>query len=112
MRNREEAQLSAALLEYLESAKPSCVYCAIPNGGSMGLIEATNLKRQGMIAGAADWVFTWHNDSGWIELKTKNGGTTDHQSAFRHRCSELQVRYQIARSLDDCIRILKQWGVV
>ena len=112
MRNREEAQLSAALLEYLEAAKPRCVYCAVPNGSRRGIVEAANLKRQGMIAGAADWVFTWDNGSGWIELKTKKGTLNPSQSAFLLSCRRLGVHYEVARSLDECIRILKCWGLV
>ena len=112
MRNREEAQLSAALMQYLESVKPNCVYCSIPNGSRRGIIEAANLKRQGMIAGAADWVFTWDHGSGWIELKTKKGRMTDSQTAFKNSCEKQGVSYQVCSSLEDCIQILTWWGLI
>ena len=112
MRNRAEAQLSAAFKDYLAIAKPRCVYAAVPNGGSRNAIEATNLKRQGVIPGAGDWVFTWDLGSGWIELKTDKGRLNPNQEAFRDTCQRLGVKYEVARSLDDAIRILQAWGRV
>lgn len=109
MRNREEAQLSAAFFEYLQMTKPRCIYTAVPNGGSRSLIEAVNLKRQGVIAGAGDWVFTWNGGSGWIELKTEKGMLNPNQIAFRESCQRLGVQYEVARSLEECIKILRGW---
>jgi VRR-NUC domain len=112
MRNREEAQLSATLKEYLEAAKPRCIYAAVPNGGSRSMIEAVNLKRQGVIAGAGDWVFTWDFGSGWIELKTEKGMLNSNQEAFRDSCQRLGVKYEVARSLEECIAVLKSWNLL
>jgi len=112
MRNREEAQLSAAFFQYLLAAKPRCVYTAVPNGGSRSLIEASNLKRQGVIAGAGDFVFTWDLGSGWIELKTEKGMLNPNQLAFQASCQRLGVKYEVARSLDECIKVLKGWKVL
>lgn len=112
MRNRDEAQLSQAFFEYLKLSKPACVYAAVPNGGGRSLVEAVNLKRQGVIAGAADWVFTWNGGSGWIELKTPKGVLNPSQLAFQGTCCRMGVKYEVARCLDDCIRILKSWGLI
>ncbi len=110
VRNREEAQLSKAFFEYLQMAKPRCVYTAVPNGGHRSLIEAANFKRQGVIAGAGDFVFTWDMGSGWIELKTEKGMLNPNQIAFQASCQRLGVKYEVARSLDDAIGILRAWG--
>lgn len=112
MRNREEAQLSRTFFEWLQMAKPKCVYTAVPNGGSRSLVEAVNLKRQGVIAGAGDWVFTWDLGSGWIELKTEKGMLNPNQIAFKASCEQLGVKYEVARSLEDCIGILKRWELM
>jgi hypothetical protein len=109
MRNRAEAQLSAALRQYLEAAKPRCVWCAIPNASRRNIIVGTNLKRQGMVAGAADWVFTWESGAGWIELKTDKGRVSLNQLGFQEWCKRIGVRYEVARSLEDCINVLKSW---
>ena len=110
MRNRSEAQLSKTFFEWLQLAKPRCIYTAVPNGGHRNVIEASNFKRQGVIAGAGDWVFTWDLGSGWIELKTDTGKLNPNQEAFRESCQRLGVKYEVARSLDECISALKSWG--
>ena len=109
MRNRAEAQLSRTLFEWLQIAKPRCIYTAVPNGGHRNVIEAANFKRQGVIAGAGDWVFTWDLGSGWIELKTDKGKLNANQEAFRDTCQRLGVKYEVARSLEDAIGILREW---
>lgn len=109
-RNREEAQLSAAIYEFLQAARPRCIYCAVPNAGRRSIIEGRNLKRQGLVAGAADWVFTWRDGSGWIELKTSSGTQSPEQQLFEAACAHLGVKYEIARSVTDVQQILAKWG--
>src|SRR5262245_20906804 len=111
-RNRHEAQLSRAVYDFLLYAKPRCVYTAVPNGGSRSLVDAVNLKRQGVVAGAGDFVLTWDMGSGWIELKTGTGRLGPAQQAFAARCAELGVKYEVCRSVEAVQVVLKKWGLI
>lgn len=46
---------------------------AVPNGGSRNVIEAANLKAQGVMAGVSDLILLLPNKVYFIELKNPNG---------------------------------------
>lgn len=46
---------------------------AVPNGGSRNIIEAANLKAQGVMAGVSDLILLLPNKVYFIELKNPNG---------------------------------------
>lgn len=46
---------------------------AVPNGGSRNIIEAANLKAQGVMAGVSDLILLLPHKVYFIELKNPNG---------------------------------------
>lgn len=66
----------------------------------------------GMQPGCADFLFLWDTGSGAIELKTKTGRQTESQSDFEQWCHDMGVPYRIARSCDEALAILTEWGVL
>ena len=72
-----EAQDQCALIKWAQHVKIVRDYLiAIPNGGSRNVIEAANLKRQGVRKGVSD-LFLAYPCNGfhglWIELKREKG---------------------------------------
>ena len=67
---------------------PDIKIFAIPNGGSRHILEAVNLKRQGVLPGVADlYVPKWRL---WIEFKRAKGGKlTDDQVEFREYVTQV-----------------------
>lgn len=86
MPKRKESAEQSAFFDYF-SHYPSFKYVlfAIPNGGSRHIVEATNLKRQGVKSGVWD-VFlaiprgTFHGL--WLEFKVNKNKLTTHQQLF------------------------------
>ncbi len=85
-----EAQIQSAFFVWLAVAYPDVRLCsmAIPNGGSRNIIEATNLKRQGVLKGVPD-VFIAIPSHGyhglWIEFKSATGKLSYEQISMIER---------------------------
>lgn len=93
------------------------VYYHVPNGGSRKTqLEGYNFKKLGVKAGVPDYQFIWTQGSfpqmGFIEFKTQKGRLTDSQKEFQQKCIALKIPYEIARSVDDGLGILKKWEVL
>ena len=65
----------------------------------------------GMIKGAPDYAFLWNNGAGIIEMKSAKGLLTEHQKMFKEWCMSLGVAYELARTAEDAIGALREWGV-
>lgn len=89
----------------------------IPNGGSRkSSIEGYHFKLLGVKPGVPDYMFSWSDgdtpDFGFIEFKTKKGTLSKSQKEFKEKCRFMNVKNEMARSEEDGINILKQWGVL
>lgn len=88
------------------------IWLHIPNESKRSIIVALLLRAMGMITGAADYVFCWHNGSGFIEFKVGTNKQTESQKEFQVWCDSLGVKYAVSYSVDDGIDILRKWGVL
>ncbi len=69
-------------------------------------------RRIGMMPGAPDWVFSWSDGHGFIELKAAGGSLNPSQIAVRDRCERCGIRYAVCRSLEDVQAVLIEWGAI
>ncbi len=66
----------------------------------------------GKISGCADYLFLGPNGGGAIELKSEKGKQQENQVLFQRWCEKTNVPYHIARSEEEGVDILKEWGVL
>ena len=67
----DEANFQVGVVRFLRMA--GHFVFAVPNGGSRNIIEAANLKAQGVMAGVSDLILLLPNKVYFIELKNPNG---------------------------------------
>jgi hypothetical protein len=72
------------------------------------------LKRAGLRAGMADFIFISPNGQFWgLELKRgKLGRLSESQEAFKHWCHRHGIAYAVADSYDAAVKVLVAWGVL
>lgn len=112
-----EEALQRDVVQYLKLQYPNLLFLAVPNGGSRHPAEAAKLKGMGVLPGVADIIMIWHRDShyieqpqiGAIELKVGRNKQTPSQIEFQKRWETCGGKYQVCRSLDEVIAVLKEW---
>ena len=73
-----------------------------------------NLQRNmGKLAGIPDYTFLWKN--GCLELEIKDGPKgkqSEAQKIYQTWCEDNDVPYEIARSVDEAIQIVKKYKII
>ncbi len=110
-RQRPEAKIQEAGFVWISRVAPDCVAFAIPNGGSRNLLEAINLKKQGVLKGAADmlvvapWLFLF------LEFKAPGEKQEPAQKLFEKRVVINGACYEVVRSIDDIRAAFRKHGI-
>lgn len=114
-RRRPEARLQESVCQYL-ALQERCgrlLWFAVPNGGSRNLLEAVNLKRQGVRGGVPDLVIVPKvGPVCFIELKSEDGTLSKLQSIWLESLPLYGCPVAVCRSLDDVQQFLFQTGVI
>ena len=108
-----EHSLQVQLLKYLDAAANADLYWfAIPNAARRSLRMGAHMKHEGLKSGVADLCFMLPGGKvAWLELKKPGNYLTIEQKGFQARCARLGHPYAIAKTLDQAIVILTNWGV-
>jgi len=101
----KEAQLQSACVRYFRYRYPKYqrMFFAIPNGGSRNVIEAANLKVQGVVSGVADLILLMPKQgysSLCIEMKTGKNKQTNNQMLWGEDASEAGNLYRVVTNFD------------
>ncbi len=114
-RNNEEAEIQTEFFNQVDlffRFIPEKLIFAVPNGGSRNMIEAVNLKRQGVKSGVAD-VLLLIPKKGFaslcIEFKTKIGKQSKEQKEFQQQVEMCGSKYVIVRSVKQAIDEMKKY---
>ena len=113
MRNKEEERLQVSCVSWFDYQYPQFrqLLFAVPNGGSRNVIEAANLKKQGVRAGVSDLVFLYPSfrySFLCIEFKTIKGKQSDEQKHFETLIDgQTQGLYKIIRSFEEFKEIIE-----
>lgn len=112
--NPTEHKMQVALMAYLRIAgRQDLHWFAVPNGGHRHIAEANRLKAEGVRPGTPDLCFMLPEGKvAWLEMKTTKGTLGPSQKTFREIANRLGHLWGMARSVDEAIALLKQWGVL
>lgn len=104
--------MQTALVNELRLTLPKNAFAfAVPNGGSRHVVEATNLKRQGVVAGIPDLILVYAGKAFGLELKAKNGRISDSQAQTFPKLRDAGMRIEVARSRNEAIQHIKDMGI-
>jgi hypothetical protein len=107
MRNKEEERLQVSCVSWFDYQYPQFrqLLFAVPNGGSRNVIEAANLKKQGVRAGVSDMILLVPGiDSQFLclEFKTTIGKQSKEQKEFENNISKYSTgEYILIRSFEE-----------
>ena len=106
MRNKEEERLQINCVNWFtyQYSQYRALFFAIPNGGSRNIIEAANLKKQGVTAGISDVILLYPNKQYHflcIEFKTTKGKQSESQKEFEIAVNNVGGLYIIIRTFDE-----------
>lgn len=87
------------------------VWLHIPNEGKRHRITGAISRALGLIPGAADYLFVNDVGAAFLEFKSDKGRQNDNQRAFQVWCDAAGVRYEVVRSADEGLSMLRQWGM-
>lgn len=112
-RGNMETKLQIAAVNYIRMAFPDVLCFAVPNGGKRTMIEASMLKKMGVMAGVSDLLLFWVGGMGAIELKRpdKAAYASDAQMAFAEMWQSRGGKFALLNSLEGIESTLKAWGL-
>lgn len=109
-----ESEIQATLIHWSEYINLPGMTCrvreylfAIPNGGSRNLIEAKNLKSQGVTAGVSDLFLAFPSNGFhglFLELKTPEGIVSGPQQRFIEKMRATGYCAEVAFGIDEAIQ--------
>lgn len=82
-------------------------------GGKQRIIRGQQLKAQGMSSGVPDICIMTPASNGlpsFVELKTKRGSLSPSQKEWRDNLQACGYNWGLARSLENMIGLLRDWG--
>lgn len=92
---------------------PGWLWSHFPAGENRDEKTGARLKRMGLKRGWSDFLLI---DPGgkhhWLELKRGKAELTDPQEAFRDACQARGVPWAVARSFEEAVSVLTEWGAL
>ncbi len=104
-----EEDIQTACVNWFRLAYPTFVVLAIPNGGTRNAKEAANMKRAGVLAGAADLLVIGYGAVLFIEMKSAKGKQTELQKKFQKAVERLGHQYAVCHSLQEFQMTIERW---
>jgi hypothetical protein len=117
MARNAEAQIQAAIVQYVRTVAPDVLIFHVPNGGLRSKSEAARLKWQGVVPGIPDlvllWRYPWHSPPqiAFFEIKAPKGRLSFDQCCILEWLDDQGFSYAIVRSIDDARTHLAKLGI-
>lgn len=106
----KEASIQRVCVKWFRLHYPRSLIAAIPNGGSRNVIEAVNLKAQGVLAGIPDLVILGPRGfTLWVEVKTETGKLTKNQRNMYEWMHDNGHKIKIIRSFEDFMSEMEKY---
>lgn len=108
-----EHHIQTAIMQFLDRALPTSYRAvAIPNGGKRDKITGAILKREGVKAGAPDFMIVRNGGTvAFFEVKTQAGRLSNSQVEFRDWCGANSIPYAVVRSIGDVQTALEDLNI-
>jgi len=109
-----ESRLQQVCVKWFRYQYPKLarVLIAVPNGGARNKIEASILKGEGVVAGAADLLLLVpKGESGalGIEIKAGKGRQTENQKLWQQSFEQAGNKYNVCRNFDEFKEIIEDY---
>ena len=104
-----ESAIQQDCVAWFREAYPNYIIFAVPNGGSRNSIEAANLKREGVLSGAADLIIIAQNAVLFIEMKAGKNTQQPSQIAFQKAVERLGHTYKVCHSKTEFQLTVERW---
>ncbi len=104
-----ESNIQRGCVEWFRLAYPEYVIFSIPNGGSRNKLEASNLKKEGALAGASDLVIVAERAVLFVEMKAPKGRQQESQRQFQEKVERLGHQYIICRGVSEFKLKVERW---
>jgi hypothetical protein len=105
-----EDAIQATFANWVRLCLPRTVIAfSIPNEGAQD--KSGKLVAMGLYAGAADFCIVYGGIAHFIEFKSATGTQKPKQRSFESHALAAGAAYTIARSSEDAIRALENWGI-
>lgn len=112
MSRNTEAEIQAAIVEWVRTVAPQVVIFAVPNGGLRSKSEAARLKWTGVLAGVPDLCLVLPGGrSAFWEVKAPGGRISPAQDAMFFRLGRMGAPVATMRSIEDARAELERLGV-
>lgn len=113
-RDYSEHRLQKAVVQFMKrAAKPGAFCFACPNGMVSDHVSVARMKDAGLFPGVADLVVVLPSrEVAFLELKTPTGRLQPSQKDFKSLCARYDIKYAIARTIDEAIEVLVKWGAL
>lgn len=112
-----ERKLQIACKQWFDWALPDVLAFHSPQeffGGAdreRAIIQVSLLKKQGFMAGVADWLMFWRGQKGAIELKSIGGKLSESQEIWRDKWIKTGGLYAKCDSMPQVEEAVKSWGL-
>lgn len=111
-RRHIEADQHRAVVQFLELARPACVWYHVPNGEKRDAKTAALLKGMGLRPGVFDFTFEAFRFVGHIDIKAPGEKLSKAQEAFAADCKVYGIPCAIAFEVVDVHDLLVSWGLL
>jgi hypothetical protein len=104
---RREDQIQKALVSHLKTrGAKGLFWYAVPNGGVRSKVEAKIMQSTGTRPGTPDLGFVFEGRAFFLEVKTENGRSTEHQLKAISDINAAGGYAAIGQGIDACLEIL------
>lgn len=116
-RKADERALQITSKQWFDFSLPNVLAFHIPNGSYFGkdrqaaIIQMALLKKMGFLPGAPDWILTWPEGKGALELKFADGRLSENQIKFKDRWIKSGGLYGVCRSMEEIEAAVKSWNL-
>lgn len=110
-RRKEEASFQVHLVRVLRDRLENTVVFAVPNGGSRNVVEAANLKQQGVLAGVPDLVLIHCGRAFGLECKAEGGDLSKSQREVFPILRQAGMRVEVVRTVSEALERCGEFGI-
>ena len=110
--NKSESRIQADCVRWYRNSfclrhyNPRCMIFSVPNESNGS--KAMKLIQTGLYPGVADLVICHRTRWLFVEVKTPTGIQSAKQRLFQEHCKQMNIQYELVRSLEDFQEIIKK----